>query len=112
VLHYLSETDVKALLNAVATHFPNGQIIFDICNSMIVKSAGSNVGGTGATYRWGLDDPQDIQQLEPSLELIKEFKPKELVAFNRFPLWLRGLFRVMGVIPALRRTERIMVYRY
>jgi O-methyltransferase involved in polyketide biosynthesis len=60
VLHYLSEAEVKALLNAVVAHFPGGQLIFDICNSMIVKRAGSNVGGTGATYKRGLDDPQDI----------------------------------------------------
>ena len=112
VLHYLSETEVKALLNAVVAHFPGGQMIFDICNSMIVKRAGSNVGGTGATYKWGLDDPRDIKQLEPNLELIKEFKPSELVAFDRFPLWLRCLFRAMEVSPALRRTERIVVYRY
>jgi hypothetical protein len=49
--------------NAVAAHFPGGQMIFDICNSFIVKRAGSNVGGTGATYKWGLDDPQDIRTL-------------------------------------------------
>ncbi len=112
VLHYLSETDVKALLNAVVAHFSGGQIIFDICNTMIVKRAGSNVGGTGATYRWGLDDPQDIRQLEPKLELIKEFKPSELVAFSRFPLWLRALFHVMETNQTLRRNERMVVYRY
>ena len=112
VLHYLSETEVKALLNAVVAHFPSGQLIFDICNTMIVKQAGKNVGGTGATYRWGLDDPQDIKQLEPNLELIKEFKPSELVAFDRFPLWLRAMFRVMEKNMTLRRNERIVVYRY
>ncbi len=112
VLHYLSETEVKALLNAVVAHFPGGQMIFDICNSMIVKRAGSNVGGTGATYKWGLDDPQDIQQLEPKLELVKEFRPSELVAFSRFPLWVRALFRVQELNPTLRRMERIVVYRY
>src|SRR5215813_1284068 len=48
VLHYLSETEVKALLNAVVAHFPCGQMIFDICNPWIVKRVGSNVGGTGA----------------------------------------------------------------
>ena len=112
VLHYLSETDVKALLNAVVAHFPSGQLIFDICNTMIVKQAGKNVGGTGATYRWGLDDPQDIRQLEPKLELIKEFKPSELVAFSRFPLWLRAMFRVMETNMTLRRNERIVVYGY
>jgi len=112
VLHYLSETDVKALLNAVVGHFPSGQLIFDICNTMIVKQAGKNVGGTGATYRWGLDDPQDIKQLEPKLALIKEFKPSELVAFSRFPLWLRAMFRVIETNMTLRRNERIVVYRY
>ena len=112
VLHYLSEAKVKALLNAVVAHFPDGQLIFDICNSFIVKRAGSNVGGTGATYKWGLDDPQDIKQLEPKLDLIKEFKPSEQVAFSRFPLWWRALYRVQELNPTLRRMERTIVYRY
>ena len=112
VLHYLSETEVKALLNAVVAHFPGGQMIFDICNSMIVKRTGSNVGGTGATYKWGLDDPLDIRKLEPKLELIKEFRPSEQVAFSRFPLWWRALYRAQELVPTLRRMERPLVYRY
>ena len=112
VLHYLSEPDVKALLNAVVAHFPRGQLIFDICNPFIVKRAGSNVGGTGATYKWGLDDPQDIKQLEPKLELIKEFRPSEQVAFSRFPFWWRTLYHIQEVNPTLRRMERTIVYRY
>jgi O-methyltransferase involved in polyketide biosynthesis len=112
VLHYLSETAVKALLNAVVAHFPGGQMTFDIGNPWIVKRAGSNVGGTGATYKWGLDDPRDIQQLEPKLELIKEYRPSELVAFSRFPLWWRTLYRAQEVSPTLRRMERTLVYRY
>ncbi len=112
VLHYLSETEVKALLNAVVAHFPEGQMIFDICNPFIVKRAGSNVGGTGATYKWGLDDPNEIKQLEPKLELIKEFRPSEAVAFSRFPVWWRALYRVQEQFSTLRRMERMVVYRY
>jgi O-methyltransferase involved in polyketide biosynthesis len=112
VFHYLSEAEVKALLNAVVAHFPGGQMIFDICNPFIVKSAGSNVGGTGATYKWGLDDPLDIRQLEPKLELIKEFRQSELVAFSRFPFWFRAIYRAQEVNPTLRRMERTIVYRY
>jgi O-methyltransferase involved in polyketide biosynthesis len=112
VLHYLSETDVKALLNAVVAHFPSGQMIFDIGNPFIVKRAGANVGGTVATYKWGLDDPQDIQQLEPKLNLIKEYKPSELVAFSRFPFWGRAQTRLMDLNPTLRRMERTLVYQY
>ncbi|HET6486505.1 MAG TPA: class I SAM-dependent methyltransferase, partial [Spirochaetia bacterium] len=82
------------------------------CNSMIVKRAGSNVGGTGATYRWGLDDPTGIQRLEPKLELIQELKPSELVAFSRFPLWWRALFRLLELNSTLRRMERVVVYGF
>lgn len=112
VLHYLSEPEVKALLNAVVAHFPSGQLIFDICNPFIVKRTGSNVGGTGATYKWGLDDPQDIRQLEPKLELVKEYRPSEQVAFSRFPFWWRIPYRAQEVNSTLRRMERIIVYRF
>ena len=112
VLMYLSEAEVKALLNEVVDHFPGGQMIFDVVHPFILKSAGSNVGGTGATYKWSLDDPQDIKQLEPKLELIKEFRMHELVGFSQFALWVRALFRAQEVNPTLRRMNRPVVYRY
>jgi hypothetical protein len=87
-------------------------MLFDVVNKFIVKRAGSNVGGTGATYRWGLDDPLDVKVLEPKLELIKEFRPSEQVAFSRFPLWWRTLYRVQELNPTLRRMNRTVVYRY
>jgi len=111
-LMYVSEVDVKALLNRVVAHFPGGQMIFDVVHPVILKQVGSNVGGTGATYKWGLDDPQEIKQLEPKLELIKEFRPSEQVAFSRFPLWWRAIMRVQEVNSTLRRLNRTLVYRF
>lgn len=112
VFPYLGEAEVKALLNAVVNHFPSGQMAFDVCHPWVVKRTGSNVGGTGATYKWGLDDPQDIQQLEPRLELVQEFRQRDLVGFSRFPFWARALLRATEVNSALRRMERIVVYRF
>ena len=111
-LMYVSEADVKALLNTVVAHFPGGQMIFDVVHPVILKQVGSNVGGTGATYKWGLDDPQDIKQLEPKLELIKEFRPSEQVAFSRFPWWWRAIMRVQEVNSTMRRLNRTVVYRF
>jgi len=111
-LMYVSEADVKALINTMVAHFPGGQMIFDVVHPVILKQVGSNVGGTGATYKWGLDDPQDIKQLEPKLELIKEFRPSEQVAFSRFPLWWRTIMRVQEVNSTLRRLNRTVVYRF
>ena len=112
VLMYLGEAEVKALLTAVAERFPGGQMVFDVVHPMILKSVGSNVGGTGATYRWSLNEPQDIKLLEPKLELIKEYRMHELVGFSRFALPVRTIFRAQEIIPALRRMNRIVVYRY
>ena len=109
---YVSEADVKALLNTVVAHFPSGQMIFDVVHPMILKQVGSNVGGTGATYKWALDDPQDIKQLEPKLELIKEFRPSEQVAFSRFPLWWRTIMRLQEANSTLRRLNRTVIYRF
>jgi hypothetical protein len=95
---------------AVTAHFPGGQMIFDVVHPVILKRVGSNVGGTGATYQWSLDDPQDIKQLEPKLELIKEFRPSEQVAFSRFPLWWRAQYRLMEFNSTLRRMNRTVVY--
>lgn len=112
VFPYLTETEVKAILNAVIAHFPSGQIVFDAANSMIVKRTGSNVGGTGATFKWALDDPQDIKQLEPKLELVREISQHELVAFSRFPWWIRGLYQMLDTNPTMRRMQRLLVYRF
>jgi len=111
-LMYLSEADVKALLNTVVAHFPSGQMIFDVVHPVILKQVGTNVGDTGATYKWALDNPQDIKQLEPKLELIREFRPSEQVGFSRFPLWWRAIMRAQEFNSTLRRLNRTMVYRF
>jgi O-methyltransferase involved in polyketide biosynthesis len=112
VLMYLSEANVKALLNAVTGHFASGQLVFDAVHPWIARRTGSNVGGTGASYRWGLDEPQDIKRLDPKLELVKEYTRPELVAYRRFPLAVRALFLLLDNVPALRRMERPLVYRF
>ncbi|GLV60307.1 hypothetical protein KDH_71270 [Dictyobacter sp. S3.2.2.5] len=113
VLPYLTADMVQALLHAITRHFPEGQMVFDAMPSLFVKAkSGSNVGDTGATFRWALDDPQDIKQLEPRLELVKEFRTRELNGFSRFPLWIRALHRAMELNSSLRRMDRILVYRF
>jgi O-methyltransferase involved in polyketide biosynthesis len=68
--------------------------------------------GCGMDSRAFRVDPQDIKQLAPQLELVKEYNSSELVAFSRFPFWLRALFHTMDLNATLRRMQRILVYRY
>lgn len=112
VFPYLAEASVKALLNAVAGQFTLGEVVFDAGASWVVKRTGSNVGNTGATYRWALDDPRDIKKLEPRLELVKEYKNRDLVGYSQFPALARVLYRLMELNTAMRRMHRILVYKF
>ena len=64
---------VKTLLHAIPHHFPGGQMVFDALPFWIVKSgSGSNGGDTGASFKWALEDLQDIKLRLKQLDLVKE----------------------------------------
>ena len=113
VMMYLTEQTVRALLNRLTAHFIGGELVFDAWNSIALRGAQRRgIKGTGATFGWAIDDPLDIKKLEPRLELTKELRASEMVAFSRMPLWSRILVHIMNLIPALRRANRILIYRF
>ena len=109
VLMYLTEERVRALLVALTARFPSGEIVFDAIHPRVLKK---DVAGTGASQEWGLDDARDVTRLAPKLELVKELGVPEWVAFSRFPLPVRVMYRAMDHVPLLRRMERVLVYRF
>jgi hypothetical protein len=60
----------------------------------------------------GIDEPQDIKKLDSRLELITELRPRDMHAYSRMPWWSRALVRLMDPITALRRMNRILLYRF
>jgi O-methyltransferase involved in polyketide biosynthesis len=114
VTMYLTEDLVKTLLNALTDHFAWGQVAFDVHTPQLVwwlTETGVSVKETGATFGWGIDDPQDIQYLEPRLKLIAELKAHELAAYSKMPWFMRALVRGMDTISALR-VMRCLLYRF
>jgi len=114
VMMYLAEHDVKQLLNRLTDHFPSGRMAFDALSRWGARMAKADpsVRATGASFRWGLDDPQDIKHLEPRLELVTEMRTPDLPGYSRLPWAMRALVRVMEPIPALRRLNRLLLYRF
>jgi O-methyltransferase involved in polyketide biosynthesis len=112
--YYLSESDVKTLLNRLTGHFPTGQMAFDAVSRLGARLARNNarIRATGATIGWWLDDPRDIKRLDPKLELVTELRPRESPGYDRLPGSLRALLRVMGLFPGLRRLTRLLCYRF
>lgn len=114
VMMYLAEHDVKQLLNRLTNHFPSGRMAFDAMSRWATRMAKANpsFGATGASFRWGIDDPQDIRHLSARLELVTETRVPDLPGYAKLPWTTRTLARVLDPIPALRRLQRLLLYRF
>jgi O-methyltransferase involved in polyketide biosynthesis len=113
VMMYLTEDTVKQLINRITNHFPSGQLVFDAWNHLALRGAQRRgIKGTGATFGWAIDDPRDITELEPRLQLVKEFRTNELVAYTRMSWAMRALVHVMDAFPSLRRMNRVLLYQF
>lgn len=114
VMMYLAEDDVKGLLNRLTGHFPGGRIAFDALSRMGARMAKANpsVSATGATFHWGIDDPDDIKKLDPKLALVTELRSQNMAGYSRLPLVMRAVVRVMDPFPALRRLNRLLMYQF
>jgi O-methyltransferase involved in polyketide biosynthesis len=110
---YLSEETVRRLLNGLTGRFPSGRIAFDAWNTLSLRGAKRHgIKGTGATFGWAIDDPSSIATLDEHLVLVQEITALQLTAYRRMPAWSRATARVMNLFTAMRRANRILVYRF
>jgi O-methyltransferase involved in polyketide biosynthesis len=114
VMMYLPATEAGPLLGRLAAHFPGGQMAFDALSVSGARLAGADkaVSATGATFGWGLDDPNDVRQFAPGMELIAELTSPHLPGYQRLPLAMRLIVRLMEPFPRLRRLNRLLLYRF
>ena len=115
VTMYLTEALLKQILNRIVDHFPGGEIMFDAHSKLIVDMAarsGMTLRGTGASFTWGLDRPQDIIQLEPRLQFVAQFKSSDLPDFPRMPLSSRLRVWSMELLSRFRGLHRPLLYRF
>jgi hypothetical protein len=77
-----------------------------------MAGADKAVSATGARFGWGIDDPNDIKQFAPRMNLIAELSTPQLPFFERLPMALRMITRAMELFPGLRRLNRVLLYRF
>jgi O-methyltransferase involved in polyketide biosynthesis len=110
VLEYITEEQVKELLNRITNYFPCGQIAFDIINSYAAKMGKSRLKETaGAEHRWAVDDMNEVDQLNPNLRRVANLP---LLGSKYLPLKYRLLFGVALVLPRYRNMMRLLRYEF
>jgi len=113
VLEYLAEEEVKTLFNRLTSHFPNGQIAFDVMNSFAIQSGKESLKEkTGAEHKWMVDDINQVDKLNPTLRRIATLPIFKTKYTHKLPLKNRLLYSVMCLIPSFRNMMRLLLYKF
>lgn len=113
ILEYLSEDEVKDLLNRLTSHFPHGQIAFDIMNSFAINSGKNQLKETtGAVHKWAVDDIHDVDKLDSKLNRITNFSIFKSKFIHKLPFKTRFIYTLMSYIPSFRNMMRLLLYRF
>lgn len=74
VLMYFYEEQVKTVLKHIAERFSGGELWFDVCGKMMVKSGAKpdSLRKSAAEIRSGISDGHEVEIWVPALELIEQ----------------------------------------
>jgi O-methyltransferase involved in polyketide biosynthesis len=108
VLEYLSEEEVKGLLNSATGRILRGQIVFDVMSSYAVASARSSLRTkTGAEMRWAVDDVRAVESMDTKLRLVSNLS---LFRSRDLPSSYRLVFGIASFAPRFRDMIRLLRY--
>ncbi|MCK2221852.1 class I SAM-dependent methyltransferase [Actinomadura sp. ATCC 31491] len=113
---YLTEPDVRRLLTSVVDAFPTGRLQFD--TTPVWAWRFSRWDPTlrrygGAQFHCGFDDPAALADWHPRLEYVDE-KPMydAPILMAKAPAGTRRLYRVLNLVPGMKRSTRIVRFRF
>jgi O-methyltransferase involved in polyketide biosynthesis len=112
LLMYLSEADVRALILRLREVFPGCDLAGDVYSVLTARRAKgiASLKETGATIRWGIDDPRAIEAWAPGIRLKEEWYFTRAVEIDRLGAGYRFAFRLAGLFQAANRAHRILYF--
>jgi O-methyltransferase involved in polyketide biosynthesis len=116
VLMYLTADTARSLIVRLTEHMPEGLLAFDAMNTTGLRLQRFNpvLKATGARLSWGLDDPRQLLEWAPRLELLEQVSATDFLDegdLARFSFGQRLGLRLIGAIPAARNLGRMLRYR-
>jgi O-methyltransferase involved in polyketide biosynthesis len=112
---YLTEADARLLLTSVVDAFPTGQMLFDIVS--VAAWRGSKWDPLGrkynAQFHCGFNDPAAPADWHPRLEYVDEAPMNDSPLLTaKAPATVRRMYRLMNLLPAFKRSSRILRFRF
>ncbi|KAI1073806.1 putative polyketide synthase protein [Whalleya microplaca] len=114
LLMYLDEPTGKRLIQRLVDHFKTGQLVVDFVGSIILTLQGyiKTLKATAATFKWGVNDPKELEALHTQLKMMDCLRPAELDGFEKVPFVTRLILNVYWYLPRLRNLSFYVRYRF
>lgn len=112
---YLAETAVRRLLTSVVEAFPGGQIQFDTVSVWAWRTSrwDPTLRRYGAQFHCGFNDPAALADWHPRLEFVDEAPMNDSpVLMAKAPANARRMFRLMNLLPGMKRSSVIVRFRF
>lgn len=112
---YLTETDVRRLLTTIVDAFPTGQLQFDTVSVWAWRTSkwDPTLRRYGTRFRCGFDDPATLARWHPRLEYVDETPMNDSpVLMAKAPANIRRLYRLVNLLPGMKRSSRIVRFRF
>lgn len=112
---YLTEGDLRRLLTTVVETFPGGRIQFDTVSVWAWRTSkwDPTLRKYGTRFRCGFDDPAALAGWDPRLEFVDEAPMNDSpVLMAKAPANIRRAYRVLNLLPGMKRSTRIVRFRF
>jgi O-methyltransferase involved in polyketide biosynthesis len=112
LLMYLTGEAVRTLVLKLKEAFPGCELIFDAYSTMTTKRIKDHpaIKKTGASVRWGIDDPRTIEQWADDIHLQEEWYFTQAEDIDKLGWGYRFGFKLAGLFATARRAHRILYY--
>jgi O-methyltransferase involved in polyketide biosynthesis len=115
VLEYLSEEEVKTLVNSLINYFSYGQIAFDVMNSFAIEMGNKNLKNTTGAIdilKWAVDDINEIEKLNLKLKRIEVVSRFKSVFVKKLPFGFRLILGLLSLSSKYKNAMRLLRYDF
>jgi len=112
---YLSEADAQRVVTSIVDAFPTGELLFDTVSASAWRTSKWDPLGRkyNAVFQCGFDDPSALADWHPRLEYAGEAPMNDSpILMAKAPTNTRRIYRIMNLLPAFKRSSRLVRFRF
>jgi len=111
---YIAEEELKKLFNTLQEQWLNAHLIFDAYSKYTVKNIDkhASIRKTGAEIKWGIDDPQEIEDWNDNIKLVEEWYFTDYQQTEKLSPLYKLAFKAAGLFKMAKKAHRILYYEF